>query len=144
MDQPCSITSPRFVKNTTSPWLPFRCLWPSLLWISIGVATSRELASPVWPKLLANSPCWNKLKGAWWHIEALKSCSLTGTPDVATAQQGLNTSIEPLTTDCSAPFPPTTYKMRLYFITSVAQTHFHHQNSSSSCTIKTVPISIQN
>lgn len=43
-------------------------------------------------------------------MEALKSCSLTGTPDVATAQQGLKTSIDPLITVCSAPFPPTTYK----------------------------------
>jgi len=40
-------------------------------------------------------------------MDTLKSCSRTGTPDVATAQQGRSTSIDPLATVCSAPFPPT-------------------------------------
>jgi hypothetical protein len=39
----------------------------------------------------------------------LKSCSRTGTPEVATAQHGCNTSIDPLMTVCSAPFPPTAW-----------------------------------
>lgn len=103
-------TSPLFVKKTTSPWLPLRCRWPSSFGMRIGVATSNELTSICWPKPLENSACWNKLKGEWWHIEALKSCSRTGTPDVATAQQGRNTSMDPLTTVRSAPFPPTTYQ----------------------------------
>lgn len=103
-------TSPRFVKKTTSPWLPLRCRWPSFLGMRIGVATSSELASKVWPNPLENSPAWNKLKGEWRQIEALKSCSRTGTPEVATAQQGRSTSIDPLTTVCSAPLAPTTCK----------------------------------
>ena len=93
-----------------SPWLPLRCLWPSLLGTRMGVATSNEVRSRFRPKCLENSECWNKLKGEWWHIEALKSCSRTGTPDVATAQQGRSTSIDPVTTVCSAPFPPTAWK----------------------------------
>lgn len=44
-------------------------------------------------------------------MEALKSCSRTGTPDVAIAQQGRSTSMKPLTTVCSAPLAPTTYNM---------------------------------
>lgn len=109
-------TSPRLVRKITSPWLPLRCLWPSLLGMRMGVATSKEPTSEVRPKLLEKSPCWNKLKGEWWHIEALKSCSRTGTPDVATAQQGRSTSMEPLITVCSAPFPPTTYREVNFFV----------------------------
>lgn len=105
-------TSPLFVKKMTSPWLRFRCLCPSSLWIKIGLATSSKPASVFLPKLLANSPWWKRLKWAWWQIETLNSCSRTGTPDVPTAQHGFNTSIEPLTTACSAPFPPTTYITR--------------------------------
>lgn len=103
-------TSPLFVRKTTSPWLPLRCRWPSFFGMRIGVTTSSDVTSIFRPKPLENSPCWNKLKGAWWHIEALKSCSRTGTPDVATAQQGRSTSMDPLTTVRSAPLPPTTYQ----------------------------------
>lgn len=109
-------TSPRLVRKITSPWLPLRCLWPSLLGMRMGVATSNEPTSEVRPKLLEKSPWLNKLKGEWWHIEALKSCSRTGTPEVATAQQGRSTSIEPLITVCSAPFPPTTYREGKIFL----------------------------
>lgn len=112
-----SITSPRFVKKTTSPKLPLRCLWPSsCLGTRMGVATSKDAVSVVRPKFLEKSPCWNRLKCEWRQIETLKSCSLMGTPDVATAQQGLRTSIDPLTTVCSAPFPPTAWHYTKLFI----------------------------
>ncbi len=103
------LTSPRLFKKTTSPWLRLRWRCASGTGKKTGVATSKGAeASREWPKARdANSPCGNMENGECLQMDPLNNCSLTGIPDVATAQHGLRASIIPLGTTCSVPRPPT-------------------------------------
>lgn len=98
-------TSPRLLRKMISPRFPLRC------WIGCGKRTgaTTSIKSPVFaclPKSPVKSWCGNMSKGECRHIVPLNSCSTTGTPDVAIAQQGFNASIIPVGTTRCDPWPP--------------------------------------